>query len=127
MIRRITVLLALLMVFAGTACNKEEPTLAEIKVTTRSGAPVPGAQVRIFAQGTIDQTQLGAIRFDRTAFSSNAGLVTFDFTNDYKRGQSGFAILNVEITKVFPDSTAFLEGIMKIKEEEVNRKTFILE
>ncbi len=110
-----------------TSCNKEEDTLAEIKVITQSGAPVIGAQVRIFAQGTVDQTEVGEIRFDQTDFTNSSGVVTFDFTEDYKQGQSGFAVLNLEITKEFPDSTAFLEGIMKIVEEETNRKTFIIE
>lgn len=115
------------MVLALIACNKEEDTLAEIKVVTKSGAPVPGAQVRIFAQGTTDNTEVGVIRFDRTDFTNNNGEVVFDFTDDYDRGQSGFAVLNLEITKEFPDSTAYLEGLMKIIEEETNRKTFVIE
>ncbi len=114
-------------VFMLISCNKEEDTVAEVKVITQSGAPVAGAQVRIFAQGTVDQTQVGVIRFDRTDFTNSSGSVSFDFTDDFKRGQSGFAILNLEITKDFPDSTAFLEGIMKITEEETNQKTFTLE
>jgi hypothetical protein len=128
MIGRLTGLFAIsLAVLMLISCNKEEDTIAEVKVITQSGAPVAGAQVRIFAQGTVDQTQVGLIRFDRTDFTNSSGVVSFDFTEDYKRGQSGFAILNLEITKEFPDSTAFLEGIMKIVEEETNRKTFILE
>jgi hypothetical protein len=124
---RIYTLFTLLTLLVFTSCNKEEDTLAEITVVTISGSRVEGAEVRLFGQGTIDQEEVGDIRIDRTRFTNANGIAEFDFTDLYEPGQSGFAILNVEITKEFPDSTSFLEGIVKIVEEETNRKTFVLE
>ncbi|MFN2429859.1 MAG: hypothetical protein ABR574_07585 [Cryomorphaceae bacterium] len=125
---RIKVLfLAIAVLITTWACNKEEDTTAEVRVVTANGTTVAGAEVRMFGQGTVDQTDVGDIRIDRTQFTASNGITTFDFTDLYVPGQSGFATLNVEITKEFPDSTAFLEGIMQVVEEEENRKTFILE
>jgi hypothetical protein len=116
-----------LTAIALNSCNPTEDTMAEVRVITANGTAVPGAEVRLFGQGTIDQTQVGNIRIDDIQFTNANGLAVFDFTDLYQPGQSGFAILNVEITKDFPDSTAFLEGIMRIVEEETNKKTFTLE
>lgn len=116
-----------LTAIALNSCNPTEDTMAEVRVITANGTAVPGAEVRLFGQGTIDQTQVGNIRIDEIQFTNANGLAVFDFTQLYQPGQSGFAILNVEITKDFPDSTAFLEGIMRIVEEETNKKTFTLE
>ncbi|MCA1762548.1 MAG: hypothetical protein LC664_06110 [Flavobacteriales bacterium] len=128
MMSRIKVLfLAIAVLITTWACNKEEDTTAEVRVVTANGTTVAGAEVRMFGQGTVDQTDVGDIRIDRTQFTASNGITTFDFTDLYVPGQSGFATLNVEITKEFPDSTAFLEGIMQVVEEEENRKTFILE
>lgn len=125
---RIKVLfLATVVMATALACNKEEDTTAEVRVITENGTAVAGAEVRMFGQGTIDQSEVGDIRIDVTQFTASNGITTFDFSNLYVQGQSGFATLNVEITKEFPDSTAFLEGIMQVVEEEENRKTFILE
>ncbi len=125
---RIKVLfLATVVIATALACNKEEDTTAQVRVITENGTTVAGAEVRMFGQGTIDQSDVGDIRIDRTQFTASNGITTFDFSDLYVPGQSGFATLNVEITKEFPDSTAFLEGIMQVVEEKENRKTFILE
>ena len=125
--RRLT-LLFLLFSFGFTimSCEKEKDTTAQVRVITASGTPVAGAEVRMFGQGTVDQETVGDILIDKTQFTANNGYTTFDFTDLYNPGQSGFATLNVEITKDFPDSTAFLEGIMKVVEETANEKTFVI-
>lgn len=116
--------LILLVAFAG--CKKEKDTTAEVKVLLPNGSAVAGAEVRMFGQGTIDQTDVGDIRIDVTKYTSSNGVATFDFSHYYEPGQSGFAILNVEITKEYPDSTSYKEGIMQIVEEKRNQKTFVL-
>lgn len=118
-----TIALAVLLV---TACNKEEDTLAEVRVLTPNGSTVAGAEVRLFGQGTTNTTEVGDIRIDVLEYTASDGLAKFDFTDLYVPGQSGFAILNVEITKEYPDSTVYMEGIMKIVEEQNNQKTFTL-
>ena len=110
-----------------SSCEKEEDTLVEIKVVTIEGTPVAGAEVRLFGQGTTNQVETSELRIDRTQITAANGITTFDFSDLYVPGQSGFAILNVEIVKVFPDGPLEEEGIIQIVEEETNRKTFILE
>jgi len=117
------------LVFLGLSiisCKNEEDTIAEIIVVTPEGSRVGGAEVRMFGQGTVDDDQVGDIAIDRTQFTNSNGVAEFDYTDQYEPGQSGFAILDVEITFESPDSTAFVNGIMKVVEEEKTTKTFVL-
>lgn len=121
--------LNLLLVFALSlavmvSCYREEDTIAEIRVVTANDSPVPGAEVRLFGQGTLNSSDVGNVIIDTIGFTGSNGITAFDFTDSYKSGQSGFAILNVEITAEFPDSTVFLEGIIRVVEEETTRRTF---
>lgn len=124
--RFIALFTLVLAIAVFTACNKEKDTIAEIKVVTPNGSVVAGAKVNIFGQSTTRDVDVGDLRIDKTAYTAGNGIVKFDFSDLYVQGQSGFAILDVEIEKDYPDSTAFMPGIMKIVEEETNRKTFIL-
>lgn len=112
---------------AVLACKKEEDTIAEVIVLTPEGSRVAGAEVRLFGQGTEPEEERGDLIIDEIRFTNSNGVAEFDFTSFYEPGQSGFAILDVEITKEFPDSTSFVSGIMKVVEEETNTKTFVLE
>jgi len=117
-----------LLVFAilSISCDREEDTIAEIVVVTLEGSRVPGADVRLFGQGTEEDVEAGDIAIDEMRITNANGIAEFDFTDDYQPGQSGFAILNVEITFETPDSTSFLEGIIKVVEEETTTKQFVL-
>jgi hypothetical protein len=124
---RLTYLFTILLLGIVTmSCNPEEDTIAEIIVVTPEGSRVPGAEVRMFGQGTIDDDQVGDIAIDRILFTNSNGVAEFDYTEQYEPGQSGFAILDVEITFETPDSTSFVNGIMKVVEEETTSKTFVL-
>jgi hypothetical protein len=124
---RLTYLFTIVLLgIIAMSCNPEEDTIAEIIVVTSEGSRVPGAEVRMFGQGTIDDDQVGDIAIDRTQFTNSNGVAEFDYTEQYEPGQSGFAILDVEITFETPDSTSFVNGIMKVVEEETTSKTFVL-
>ena len=124
---RFLVLFTLLLTIAVfTACNKEKDTIAEVKVVTPNGSAVPGAKVRLFGQSTTPNVDVGDLRIDKEGYTAGNGIIKFDFSDLYVQGQSGFAILDVEISKEYPDSTASMQAIMKIVEEETNKKTFIL-
>lgn len=120
----------LLLAAVFYSCKDEEPTIAEVIVVTPEGSRVEGAEVRMYGQGTLDDADtsgVGDIRIDLTRYTGSNGIAAFDFSHLYEPGQSGFAILDVDIIKEYPDSTAAVQGLMKIEEETVNRKTFILE
>lgn len=124
---RLTYYFTLLVIaFFSISCDNEEDTIAEIVVVTVEGSRVPGADVRLFGQGTEDDVEAGDIAIDVIRITNSNGVAEFDFTDDYQPGQSGFAILNVEITFETPDSTSFVEGIIKVVEEETTTKRFVL-
>ena len=70
--------------------------------------------------GSVDQTFIGELRFDTTQVT-NAGSVSFNFSEYYKQGQAGFAVLDIEATK---GRTGI--GIIKIEEEMTNEQTVIM-
>lgn len=122
---RLVAFIALVLAVATlNACYKVEDTIAEIELVTLNNSPVPGAEVRLFGQSTLNADDVGNILVDTVQFTGSNGVARFDFTEFYQSGQSGLFILNVEITREFPDSTFFTEGIIRVAEEETTRRTF---
>lgn len=122
-------LLAAGLVFVNAGCKKIKDTSAEIFVRNAAGNPIAGASVRLFGEASQQQNDLGEIRFDDTKYTDGAGRVFFDYTDYYKAGQAGFAVLSVEIRKELPPPTPsqFLESIIKIEEQTNNVATYTLE
>lgn len=95
-------------------CNKEKPTKALITVTDSTGATVAGAYVKLWANPSFpigDPTRL-----NKEAYTNSSGVAEFDYTEEYKQGQAGFAVLDILATS----DTLAAEGIIKILEEETN-------
>jgi hypothetical protein len=115
------------MVFAigifSASCNKVEETVATITVLNSFGAPVQGADVRLFAVGSVDNDVIGEIRFDTTQVTNGAGKVSFNFSEYYKRGQAGFAVLDINASKGALEG----RGIIKIVEEETTEASVVIE
>ena len=88
--------------FAFSGCNEIEDTVAVVYV---------------------DQTFIGELRFDTTQVTNAAGSVSFNFSEYYKQGQAGFAVLDIEATK----GSLTGIGIIKIEEELTNEQTVIME
>ncbi|MEX1133077.1 MAG: hypothetical protein WEC15_07640 [Flavobacteriales bacterium] len=103
-----------------SACNKEKPTKAIIVVKNEAGAVVPGVEVRLFANPSFP---LGdPTRLNQEGVTSASGRVEFDYTDFYKQGQAGFAVLDIlAVTEDFSGA-----GIIKILEEETNEETVVL-
>ncbi len=114
-----TMVLALCAVVLS-ACNKEKPTKAVIVVKNQAGAVVSGVTVKLFANPSFP---LGdPTRLNKEAVTTSAGRAEFDYSDFYKQGQAGFAVLDILALK---DSLVG-EGIIKILEEETNEETVIL-
>jgi len=111
------------------ACNKTEDTTAEVFVQNATGAPVPGARVRLFGESSLEDQEVGEIILDDTRYTDAEGRAFFDYTDYFEAGQSGFAVLTIEIEKDLPppEEDLFLESIMKIEEETNNVETYTLE
>jgi hypothetical protein len=102
-------------------CNEEEPTTAIIYVQDTTGARISGAYVKLFANPSVP---LGdPSRLTKEGYTDGGGAVEFDYSDYYKQGQAGFAVLDIHSTH---DSLAG-EGIIKILEEETNEETVTLE
>ncbi len=114
-----TLALALCAVVVS-ACNKEKPTKAVIVVKNEAGAVVPGVEVRLFANPSFP---LGdPTRLNKEGVTSASGRVEFDYSDFYKQGQAGFAVLDIlAVTEDFAGA-----GIIKILEEETNEETVVL-
>ncbi len=100
-----------------SSCFKVEPTVATITVINEQGAAVPGASVRLFNNGSTPPQ--GEPKFDTTQFTNGSGVTSFDFSECYEAGQTGFAVLNVDISK----GTLTGSGIINIEEQEVTSVT----
>lgn len=119
MIRKLLLcsLAALLFLPLTTSCNKEKDTVAVITVVDTGGHPVDSAYVKLFAN--LAYPIGDPSRLVREGLTDRSGQVEFDYTDQYKQGQAGFAVLDIVS---FKDS-AVGEGIIKILEEETNEET----
>ncbi|MDZ4823799.1 MAG: hypothetical protein SH856_10095 [Flavobacteriales bacterium] len=105
-----------------SSCEKQKETIATILVLTEDGDPVPGAWVRIFSNPTPPPSP-NELRFNDSAQTNGSGKVTFNFTDFYKKGQAGFAVLDLEGWK----GSLYGTGIIKIEEEVTTEETLEIE
>ncbi len=122
MIRKVLLcaLAAIALLPFTSSCNKEKDTIAIITVVDTGGRPVDSAYVKLFAN--LAYPVGDPSRLLREGLTDSRGEVEFDYTQQYKQGQAGFAVLDIVS---FKDS-AVGEGIIKILEEEENRETITL-
>lgn len=105
--------LALSLSFVLAGCKKDKETIATVKVVNEDGDPIPGATVRLYSVPSEDEPRPNELRFDTTQVTNGTGLVTFDFSEFYKKGQAGFVVLDIEAYKGSLNG----DGIIKIEEE----------
>ncbi len=122
MIRKVLLcsLVAAIFLPVASSCNKEKDTIAIITVVDTGGHPVDSAYVKLFAN--LAYPVGDPSRLLREGLTDASGVVEFDYTDQYKQGQAGFAVLDIVS---FKDS-AVGEGIIKILEEEENNETIEL-
>jgi len=112
-------LFALALIFIGgnlTSCDKQEDTIAKITVLDANGLPVNGANVNIIGRGS-DGEDGG--RIDMESVTGADGVATFNFNDLFKRGQAGFAVLDIEVESGGLTGT----GIIKVEENLTNEAT----
>lgn len=121
--------LQILFLAVGTAatslflsCNKEEPTIATIYVIDAAGDPVSGATVRIYGSPSETTPPPNTIALDTTVTTDATGKVSVDYSEFYKMGQAGFAVLDVEAYK----GALYGVGIIKVAEQEETEATIKL-
>ncbi len=112
--------LVLFSIFCGIAlqsCFKVEETIASVTVRNEAGTPVPGAAVRLHFEGNNNP------RFDTTKVTNGSGIASFNFSDFYEAGQSGFAVLDIDVEK----GTLLGSGIIKIEEQKTTSETVVVE
>ena len=102
-----------------SSCVKEEPTVAVVRVIDANGDPVQGASVRLYGPPSQTPPPPNAIALDTTLTTDATGTVTMDYSENYKLGQAGFAVLDIEAYK----GALYGVGIIKIEEQETTEVT----
>jgi hypothetical protein len=112
----------LLAMAAGLGgCKKEKDTKAVITVLDGNGMPVVLAHVKLFAN-PVPPLSSDFSRLNKEDSTGTDGKVTFDYTDFYKQGQAGFAVLDILAQK----DTLTGQGIIRIEEEKTNEETVTL-
>lgn len=127
----------ILLTISVTGCRKEKETTATIIVVNAAGEAVPNVFVRVYCPdatcnksgSTLDESM------DRDDKTGSNGKAKFNYTEAYKLGQAGFAVLDVEVflteaaldARILNPSGATPEasGVVKIEEEVENEQTIV--
>jgi hypothetical protein len=116
-------LLAVSFIGFFSSCKKDKETIATVLVLDNDGDPVPGALVRLYSNPSELPPPPNELRFDTTAVTNGTGRVTFNFSDFYKKGQAGFAVLDIEASKGILSGI----GIIKIEEEATTEESVTIE
>ena len=107
----------LAILFISHSCYKPKSTIATITVLNDSNnSPVSGATVRLFYD---DPAGINISIINEQNTTSDEGVVNFDFSEYYKDGQAGFAVLDIEVNNVFV-------GVIQVEERATTEKTIYL-
>ncbi|MEC7526911.1 MAG: hypothetical protein VYB53_02030 [Bacteroidota bacterium] len=107
----------LAILFISHSCYKPKSTIATITVLNDSNnLPVSGATVRLFYD---DPAGINTSIINEQNTTSDEGVVNFDFSEYYKDGQAGFAVLDIEVNNVFV-------GVIQVEERATTEKTIYL-
>ena len=107
----------LAILFISHSCYKPKSTIATITVLNDSNnSPVSGATVRLFYD---DPAGINTSIINEQNTTSDEGVVNFDFSDYYKDGQAGFAVLDIEVNNLFV-------GVIQVEERATTEKTIYL-
>lgn len=114
---------AILLVAFLDSCKKEQDTLAVITVKDTAQEDVHNATVRLYGEPSDSVYSGREIQVDKEGTTNESGVVSFNFNEYYKEGQSGLMVLDITVTK---DSIQ-VEDYIEILHGEENTKTVTLE
>lgn len=123
--RLITNLLLIAGLISTTAfvssCNKKKDTIAKIYVRYSStNQPVQGCEVRL--KGISTENRQPDVILDMVTETNAAGEAIFNFNKEYKKGQAGVAVLEIEAKK----NGLSKKGIIKVEEETTSEETIFI-
>lgn len=104
-----------------TSCRKKKDTIAKIYVRDAANMPVAGC--RVILKGVSTTNNPGSVELYDTTETNASGEAIFNFNDEYKLGQAGVAVLNIEAKK----DALTGSGIIKIEEEVTNEETVFIQ
>lgn len=125
----------ILLTISVPGCRKEKETTATIIVVNAAGEAVPNVFVRVYCPNATCGTGTLEESMDKNGETGSNGKAKFNYTEAYKLGQAGFAVLDVEVflteaaleARISNPSGATPEasGVVKIEEEVENEQTIV--
>ena len=119
-----SLLVVFVLVFSITSCLKEKDTIAQISVVDQVGSPVENAQVVLLGVPSISNPPT-VIRHD-TLYTNSTGIATFNYTEEWKLGSAGFAILDIFVKKAATSSTLQGRGVINVTPQEMNKEVVVM-
>jgi hypothetical protein len=86
-------LIMIVIVTAFTSCYKEKTTMVTVRAQDAAGNSIAGAQVRLYAEPTVNSSNEMIADFTKTTNSS--GEAYFNLTNLYEPGQTGVGVFKI--------------------------------
>jgi hypothetical protein len=115
------ILILSLFVVAALSCRKKKDTIVEITVKNEFSEVISGASVKLLTVPPYEQNAVPVLEMEGTTDAN--GVVRFNFNDVFQLGQAGVAVLNIEAEKSDLDGT----GIIKVEEEQVSKKTVLID
>lgn len=113
--KQTSVISLIFLLIIASSCYKEDATTATVEVLRASDSTAVGnVDVRLYFDGSD--------RLDTTLTSSSLGKVNVDFSDEFKSGQGGFAVLDIDL-KYKNGSGEAKSGVIKVEEEKENFQT----
>ena len=98
------------------SCYKSDETIAIVRVLDdNTNNPIENISIRLFFDDSLRTTL-----YDVTKNTTVNGTASFDFSDGYKDGQGGFAVLDVEVDGVFM-------GVINIVEMTTTEKVIYIQ
>ena len=115
---RLFIISTIIICFSSlNSCYKADQTIAIIKVLdNNTNEPIENISVRIFFDNS---TGANVPLYDITKNTLTNGTTSFDFSQDYKDGQGGFAVLDIEVNSIFV-------GVINIVEMSTTEKVIYI-
>ena len=116
---RIFIISSIIISFSSlNSCYKPDQTIAIIRVLdNNTNNPIENISVRLF----FDDSNGGSIpEIDIIKNTLSNGTASFDFSDGYKDGQGGFAVLDIEVDGVFM-------GVINIVEMTTTEKVIYIQ
>mgnify|MGYP001050757581 FL=1 len=116
---RIFIISSIIISFSSlNSCYKPDQTIAIIRVLdNNTNNPIENISVRLFFD---DSNGANIPKYDIVKNTLSNGTASFDFSDEYKDGQGGFAVLDIEVDGVFM-------GVINIVEMTTTEKVIYIQ